>query len=352
MEAALRRQYLTQSGWLDSAESKLSQRAGKPVPWITYAAIHFLEQEIGGEQSIFEYGGGHSTLYWAERVRRVVAVDHDPAVAAYLRQRLPPNAELILSEENEPISERLASLSRNSPSLVDPEPIQAYRSGQPNEPFRAYALKLLEFSPMEFDVVIVDGKARVLSTWAAIRYFKKRGFIVFDNADLDLYQTAYSFLDASGYRRIDFYGLGPINPYGWCTAVFYQPAHFLATKWFKSEPSFDERAHGEKAMQSLTGTQRELELCRTETENKIEAASDVGDASRPAAEAEHDKAQAFLAQAELLARLSERINEVDQLRRQIESIHGSICWRLTWPIRWLHKQANRARKALLKTRLL
>jgi hypothetical protein len=94
MEAALRRQYLTQSGWLDSAENKLSQRACKPVPWITYAAIHFLEQEISSEQSIFEYGGGHSTLYWAERVRRVVAVDHDPAFAAYLRQQLPPNAEL------------------------------------------------------------------------------------------------------------------------------------------------------------------------------------------------------------------------------------------------------------------
>jgi hypothetical protein len=47
----------------------------------------------------------------------------------------------------------------------------------------------------------------------------------------------------------------------------------------------------------------------------------------------------------LLAQLSERIYEGDQLRRQIDSIHGSICWRLTWPIRWLHKLLTRVRGA-------
>jgi hypothetical protein len=46
-----------------------------------------------------------------------------------------------------------------------------------------------------------------------------------------------------------------------------------------------------------------------------------------------------------LAQLSERINEGDQLKRQIDSIHGSICWRLTWPIPWLHKLLTRVRGA-------
>jgi len=52
----------------------------------------------------------------------------------------------------------------------------------------------------------------------------------------------------------------------------------------------------------------------------------------------------------LQGELSERINDGDRLRQQIDSLHGSICWRLTWPIRWLHKQANRARSALSKMR--
>ena len=56
----------------------------------------------------------------------------------------------------------------------------------------------------------------------------------------------------------------------------------------------------------------------------------------------------------LSAELQERVNELqgrvtqisddrERLSRQIDSIHGSICWRLTWPIRWLHRQATRVR---------
>ena len=125
----------------------------------------------------------------------------------------------------------------------------------------------------------------------------------------------------------------------------------------------EERARSEQAMQSLAEVERKLELYRTETENKTalfeaamrqaQFARDAADAaSRAAAEADRDKAQAFAAQAELLARISERTNKADQLRQQIESIHRSICWRLTWPIRWLHRQATRLRGALSKERML
>jgi predicted O-methyltransferase YrrM len=50
----------------------------------------------------------------------------------------------------------------------------------------------------------------------------------------------------------------------------------------------------------------------------------------------------------LQAELSERISESERLRRQIDSIQASTCWRITWPIRWLHREFNRARNVLLK----
>ena len=234
MEAALRRDYLTKSGWLESAESKLAQRDGKPLPWFTYAAISFLEQAITRDQSVFEYGGGQSTLYWAARVHRVASVDHDPAFVAHIRAALPSNAEFTLIEENAPLSENLRDWVDKIPQLPDPErSVKTYRSGQLNQTFREYALKLLGFPTGMFDVVVVDGMARVLSAWAAIRYFRQKGFIVFDNADRDFYRPAYDLLSEAGYRRLDFWGLGPINPYEWCTAVFYQPSHFLGNRWFE-----------------------------------------------------------------------------------------------------------------------
>jgi hypothetical protein len=43
---------------------------------------------------------------------------------------------------------------------------------------------------------------------------------------------------------------------------------------------------------------------------------------------------------QLRAQLTEQVNQSTQLKGQIDSIRASICWRLTWPIRWLHRQAG------------
>jgi hypothetical protein len=54
--------------------------------------------------------------------------------------------------------------------------------------------------------------------------------------------------------------------------------------------------------------------------------------------------------SQLKAAVSERNKDNEGLQRQTDSIHGSISWRLTWPIRWFHKQITSARKVLSKTR--
>ena len=245
MESMLRNNYLTSSGWIESAYSKLALRNGKPIPWFTYSAISFLERELTADVSIFEYGGGQSTLYWADRVKKVVSVDHDRAFVAHVSGTLPANAEIRLVEEGRSVTGQVTGL----PELVDPpRDTRTYRSGQLNVAFQDYALKVLDYPRDHFDVVIVDGMARTLSTWAGIQHFNSGGFIVFDNSDRDFYQQAYDKLEAAGYRRIDFWGLGPINPYEWCTSVFYQPQRFTGTQWFprveecsgESEPDSDE----------------------------------------------------------------------------------------------------------------
>lgn len=53
----------------------------------------------------------------------------------------------------------------------------------------------------------------------------------------------------------------------------------------------------------------------------------------------------------LQAELTDRVTDCERLRQQNDSLQGSVCWRITWPIRWLHKQANRARAALPKVHL-
>jgi hypothetical protein len=48
----------------------------------------------------------------------------------------------------------------------------------------------------------------------------------------------------------------------------------------------------------------------------------------------------------LQAELHERVNEGERLRQQINSIRASICWRITWPIRWFHNQVTWTRSTL------
>jgi hypothetical protein len=59
--------------------------------------------------------------------------------------------------------------------------------------------------------------------------------VVFDNADRDV--KGYEALEADGFARIDFRGLGPINSYEWCTSIFVRE---LATLRAKNAHPLDE----------------------------------------------------------------------------------------------------------------
>lgn len=235
MAALFEQDYLKRTGWLETADKKAPVYDGQPIPWFTYPAIRFLERTIPGTARMFEYGGGNSTLYWSKRVGELVTVEHDAAYQSYLAEELAGRATIKLVPENTSVPSVLQPWLDAMPSLKnEPQPDDSQRRrGNLNGRFAAYALQLLAYPPDHFDVVIVDGMARFLSTWAAIQHSQDTGFIVFDNADRDDYASAYELLNEGGFRRIDFWGPGPINPYEWNTAVFYKPPVGSGPRWFR-----------------------------------------------------------------------------------------------------------------------
>lgn len=58
------------------------------LPWISFAAIEFLEQRLTGTQTVYEYGGGGSTVFFARRAARVVTIENDEAWVTALRAHL------------------------------------------------------------------------------------------------------------------------------------------------------------------------------------------------------------------------------------------------------------------------
>lgn len=181
---------LTENGWLRSVQEGVPcDLQGRPIPWYTYPCIRFLEGRVKKEMTVFEYGSGHSTLWWSERVQRVVACEHDQAWYQSLSPRLPAHVSYHFCTEDH---------------------------GE------AYCGAISPY-PAAFDVVIIDGMDRVNCASYALQGLKEGGVILWDNSDWTKFDEGMNYLMEQGFKRLDFWGMGAINAYAWCTSVFYRP---------------------------------------------------------------------------------------------------------------------------------
>jgi Methyltransferase domain len=161
-----------------------------PIPWYTYPAIEYLRQIDFAEADVFEYGSGHSTLFWASRARSVTSVEDDRAWFDSLSRRLPPNCELILEPD-----------------------LYAYPG-------------VIERTGRSFDVIVIDGAARgntrLKCARRALNVLRAGGLIILDNADW-LPESA-RVLRTAGLIQVDMTGFGPVNGYTWTTTLFLHRA--------------------------------------------------------------------------------------------------------------------------------
>lgn len=214
--------YLGANGWQESIrQDSPVDESGDPIPWITYPALSVLNHIVRPHHRIFEYGCGHSSLWWAARAGTVISVDHD---AAWVERIAPPRAP-----KNLTITLKRAGESTPPSALID-----AFFAGSPNLPLRdaeldvyhglacreftAYAAEIEKHEP--FDIVVVDSMARSLCAWMAGHFVKAGGLIVFDNTDRWQYNAGYQALADLGFGRIDFVGPSPMNVYENWTSIF------------------------------------------------------------------------------------------------------------------------------------
>ena len=85
----------------------------------------------------------------------------------------------------------------------------------------AFGDSILE-SKEQYDLIIIDGADRINCARNAVKSLKPSGVIIWDNSDREEYRAGYEFLVLEGFKRIDFFGHGPIGYREWCTSVFYR----------------------------------------------------------------------------------------------------------------------------------
>lgn len=71
-------------------------KEGNPIPWISFPAYEYLEQLDLSDKTVFEFGSGNSTLYWAKRVKSVISIEDDKEWYEKIKTRIPSNTTLLL----------------------------------------------------------------------------------------------------------------------------------------------------------------------------------------------------------------------------------------------------------------
>jgi hypothetical protein len=224
--------YLAKRGWFSSLDGVPRNQDGY-VPWITYPAFRQLARIVRPDWRVFEYGCGGSSLWWASQVEQVFSVEHDAVWAARIAAAAPPNLKIVTRVSGEECSlerqDSVAKFMAHPPELpLSPFPEHNVMHGLTAKEFIAYATEITGHPRESFDAIVVDGMARTLCAWMAPRYLKPDGIIVFDNTDRWQYNSAYRILSKMGFRRIDFYGPGPVNRIEWCTSIFARDLNAFA----------------------------------------------------------------------------------------------------------------------------
>jgi len=119
---------------------------GNIMPWYTKPMLDVLVTWPLAEWSVFEYGAGWSTLWYASRCLNVVSVDNNAAWVDSLRKAAPAN--VVVHHHD------------NQPSYINS--IDAYG---------------------KFDLIIVDGAWRECCAPKVMEHIKPGGYVILDNAE-------------------------------------------------------------------------------------------------------------------------------------------------------------------------
>lgn len=177
------------------------------VPWWTFDSADQAEDWLRTNPGarVFEWGSGASTMWLASRAGSVHSVEHHAGWAAMIAPRLPANVDLRVVE----------------PVASDVPVVGSAKPGHGGLDFADY-VDAIDDVPGDFDLVVIDGRAREACLAKALDRLAPGGVIVFDNVDRRRYVDA---IDAALATRPDQLamtmtrGLTPALPYPTRTAL-------------------------------------------------------------------------------------------------------------------------------------
>ena len=157
-------------------------------PWTTPASILFFDKVLTKEMIGLEYGSGRSTMYFANKLKKLVSIEHYEGWYKKVEQQLKDNRisnveYLLIPKQDTP----------DSIEDIDTE-LDKLKGNEPRNDFYNYYSKVNEYADGYFDFVLIDGRARTKCGLNAIDKLKSGGIFVLDNSERLRYKPLHNAL--------------------------------------------------------------------------------------------------------------------------------------------------------------
>ena len=206
-----------------SLRARSVDRHGHPIPWYTYPAFDFLAGKDYTGKRILEFGAGHSTLWWMQRVAEVTGIEGSEAWVAILQNKI--------AQQNRDSQQSRAREEAVSPNVT----LHLMRSA--TDDLRPV------LKGRQFDLIIIDGpdgtgcnRAQAAQYIIDMNLLALGGAVIFDDSEGSFdtpgneWQRSaenINYFRQHGFQRVDFFGYAPAQLQWRCTSIFFKAPCFL-----------------------------------------------------------------------------------------------------------------------------
>jgi precorrin-6B methylase 2 len=189
------------------------------IPWIPFTLKIWLDKILKPDMTIYEFGSGLSTIYLSTKVKTIISVEHEKEWFDLTNNELKKkgiiNCEYHLIEPETLYEESLNNINnKHRSNLVKFS----------NFHFKKYIESIDSYPDKYFDLIFIDGRARIGCILQSLEKIKSGGFLVLDDSNEKKYKITEKLLKK--YERRDFYGITLLNPYIYSSKISFGKATY------------------------------------------------------------------------------------------------------------------------------
>ncbi len=158
-----------------------TQTQAEFFPWYGWELIDFVSKYVNENTTVFEYGCGFSTIFYAKRCRFVNAIE--------------TRDEWLLRVKN----------------FAKDFGISAKVDVRKCHNLQHFSTEIKSFGQKSYDLIVVDSRDRMKCIEESCNFVSQTGLIVLDNSERPNLFGARNFMESQGFFSVEFSGDGPMK---------------------------------------------------------------------------------------------------------------------------------------------